>query len=437
MATSTADGAIDIKRYDRQIRLWGLDTQRGLVGARILLLGANGLANEIAKNLVLAGVGHVRIQDPGTVDTEYISGGGLFSVSESQLGQGRAEALAEQLKAMNPSVELVASQSDVASLDVALLQTYQFIIGTRGVDAVREISLCTARLERHSGVSGENADPQSTADEGEAPAAKRQRANGDSDSGPAVAKSNGTHEVCPMRSGPEGGAAAAAAPAAPLPKFLAAGTLGLEGFCFFDLGAATTMVTPAVKTGADPDAPKPVAKQHVALYPTVAAASRVEWASLTNRVPRLYYALQLLLAEATQPVAVGNGKDAAAVSMAELQIPSDAPAETVALLRALHAHRTRLLGSAGSNAEAAKVLVSNAYLADVATAASAELSPVSAIVGGMVASEVIKVISGKETPINNAFFFNGETSDGIVQRLGPSFECPWGVDKGNWCAARE
>ena len=48
----------------------------------------------------------------------------------------------------------------------------------------------------------------------------------------------------------------------------------------------------------------------------------------------------------------------------------------------------------------------------------------------MVASEVIKVISGKERPINNAFFFDGATGDGMVQRLGPSFECPWGVDKG-------
>ena len=49
---------------------------------------------------------------------------------------------------------------------------------------------------------------------------------------------------------------------------------------------------------------------------------------------------------------------------------------------------------------------------------------------GMVASEVIKVISGKERPINNALFFEGLTSDGLVQRLGPSFDCTWGLDKG-------
>ena len=68
MSSATESASIDIKRYDRQIRLWGLETQTGLHGARILLLRATGLCNEIAKNLVLAGVGHVSIHDAGVVD---------------------------------------------------------------------------------------------------------------------------------------------------------------------------------------------------------------------------------------------------------------------------------------------------------------------------------------------------------------------------------
>ena len=71
-------------------------------------------------------------------------------------------------------------------------------------------------------------------------------------------------------------------------------------------------------------------------------------------------------------------------------------------------------------------------LQDLASASGIELAPVCAIVGGIVASEVIKVISGKELPINNAFFFDGLASNGIVQRLGPSFDCPWGIDKGDF-----
>ena len=41
-----------------------------------------------------------------------------------------------------------------------------------------------------------------------------------------------------------------------------------------------------------------------------------------------------------------------------------------------------------------------------------------AIVGGVVASEVIKIISGKGAPINNAFFFDAlQTSEGAPPGL--------------------
>ena len=57
-----SSNGLDMKRYDRQIRLWGVETQAGLNGARVLMLHATGLCNEIAKNLVLAGVGHVTVR---------------------------------------------------------------------------------------------------------------------------------------------------------------------------------------------------------------------------------------------------------------------------------------------------------------------------------------------------------------------------------------
>ena len=93
---------IDVKRYDRQIRLWGLDTQRGLLGARILLLEFTGTGNEILKNLVLAGVGHVCIQDAATISAADVEAGGIFSLSAAQIGMNRAEAAVQQLQPMNP-----------------------------------------------------------------------------------------------------------------------------------------------------------------------------------------------------------------------------------------------------------------------------------------------------------------------------------------------
>jgi len=48
----------------------------------------------------------------------------------------------------------------------------------------------------------------------------------------------------------------------------------------------------------------------------------------------------------------------------------------------------------------------------------AELSPVCAIVGGVLAQEVIKAISNKDAPHNNYFFYNPLESCGIVETIG-------------------
>lgn len=49
--------------YDRQIRLWGIESQNRLKQSKVLLLGMNALAAEIAKNIVLAGISSLTIID--------------------------------------------------------------------------------------------------------------------------------------------------------------------------------------------------------------------------------------------------------------------------------------------------------------------------------------------------------------------------------------
>jgi len=48
----------------------------------------------------------------------------------------------------------------------------------------------------------------------------------------------------------------------------------------------------------------------------------------------------------------------------------------------------------------------------------AELSPVAAIVGGVLGQEVIKAISNKDAPHNNYFFYNPVESCGVVEAIG-------------------
>ena len=48
--------------------------------------------------------------------------------------------------------------------------------------------------------------------------------------------------------------------------------------------------------------------------------------------------------------------------------------------------------------------------------------PVNAIVGGVMAQEVIKAVSGKDTPHNNFFFYDGVSTTGMVQKINPAQE---------------
>ena len=48
----------------------------------------------------------------------------------------------------------------------------------------------------------------------------------------------------------------------------------------------------------------------------------------------------------------------------------------------------------------------------------AELSPVCAIVGGVIGQEIIKAVSQKDPPHNNFFFYNGVNGEGLVDKIG-------------------
>ena len=80
------------------------------------------------------------------------------------------------------------------------------------------------------------------------------------------------------------------------PHLLASGTLGMQGFCFLDLGVCSFReeekkaamaadpeeeAAPPAVAGATDEKPKVVTKR--VLYPAIGTATAVEWASLTKR----------------------------------------------------------------------------------------------------------------------------------------------------------
>ncbi|KAL2375230.1 hypothetical protein RJ035_000984 [Blastomyces gilchristii] len=106
----TAD---EIALYDRQIRLWGVKAQEKLRTSKILLVTIKSLGAEIAKNLVLAGIGSLTIVDNAIVKEEDI---------------GRAEAAAPQIIQMNPRVDVVVETIDIRSKPPAFFASYDVTI---------------------------------------------------------------------------------------------------------------------------------------------------------------------------------------------------------------------------------------------------------------------------------------------------------------------
>ncbi|CAO3690429.1 unnamed protein product [Umbelopsis vinacea] len=97
--------------YDRQIRLWGLESQQRIRNANILVVGMKGLGNEICKNLVLAGIGSLTILDHEPVTVQDL--GAQFFLTESDIGKNRAEASAIQVQALNPRVLVKTEDEDI------------------------------------------------------------------------------------------------------------------------------------------------------------------------------------------------------------------------------------------------------------------------------------------------------------------------------------
>lgn len=85
MSKETNNDEINLKLYDRQIRLWGIDAQKRMASSRVLVYGITGLSAEVCKNIVLSGVGNVCIMDNGKVTPSLL--GSNFFINEKQIGE--------------------------------------------------------------------------------------------------------------------------------------------------------------------------------------------------------------------------------------------------------------------------------------------------------------------------------------------------------------
>ncbi|MBI3891642.1 MAG: ThiF family adenylyltransferase, partial [Candidatus Wallbacteria bacterium] len=103
-------------RYSR-LRLISWWDQERLRKARLMVVGAGALGNEVLKNLALLGVGKIYVLDLDCVENSNLSRSVLFRTTDE--GHPKAEAAARALRDLNPDVAVEARRANVMT-DVGL-----------------------------------------------------------------------------------------------------------------------------------------------------------------------------------------------------------------------------------------------------------------------------------------------------------------------------
>jgi molybdopterin/thiamine biosynthesis adenylyltransferase/rhodanese-related sulfurtransferase len=110
-----------MERYSRHLRLpqVGLEGQRKLAKARVLLVGAGGLGSPAGFYLAAAGVGSIRLVDDDVVDRSNLQRQILHT--EAGIGVPKVESAAHALRALNPRTRMDAVQARIGADNVESL----------------------------------------------------------------------------------------------------------------------------------------------------------------------------------------------------------------------------------------------------------------------------------------------------------------------------
>jgi molybdopterin/thiamine biosynthesis adenylyltransferase len=71
MASENTLSKEEAQLYDRQLRLWGVQSQQRLQQSKVVIIGLSAVQSEIAKNIVLAGLNEISIIDWVVVEPRH------------------------------------------------------------------------------------------------------------------------------------------------------------------------------------------------------------------------------------------------------------------------------------------------------------------------------------------------------------------------------
>ncbi|TPW20014.1 MAG: adenylyltransferase and sulfurtransferase [Elusimicrobia bacterium] len=119
----------ELARYNRHVIMpeVGVEGQKKLKRAKVLMVGAGGLGSPMGLYLAAAGVGRIGIVDFDVVDSSNLQRQVLYGVDS--VGRSKLSAAAERLKNLNPHVEVVPHEVRLSSANaLGIVRGYDLVV---------------------------------------------------------------------------------------------------------------------------------------------------------------------------------------------------------------------------------------------------------------------------------------------------------------------
>ncbi len=96
----------ELRRYDRQLRILGLERQKKLKDSKVAIVGVGGLGSPIALYLAAAGVGHIKLIDFDKVSLSNLNRQIIHWTSD--IGKDKVISAKEKINKLNPNVAVTS-----------------------------------------------------------------------------------------------------------------------------------------------------------------------------------------------------------------------------------------------------------------------------------------------------------------------------------------
>lgn len=100
--------------------------------SKILVINLGALANEVVKNIVLAGIGSLTILDSHSVTPQDL--GAQFFIEDTDIGKNRATAAQHRIQKLNPRVHVTVDENSQVSIQSSVtpqwLENFDIIVAT-------------------------------------------------------------------------------------------------------------------------------------------------------------------------------------------------------------------------------------------------------------------------------------------------------------------